>query len=75
MITENTTALSQALVAQIQSCAKNNNLTGELGKARTPEERTAVLAEIDTAEYLHNHQEIVRIFQSQTETEFVPYKN
>ena len=75
MITENTTALSQALVAQIQSCATNNRLVGELGKARTPEERAAVLAEINTAEYLHNHSEIVRIFQSQTETEFVPYEN
>jgi len=72
MITENTAALSQALVAQIQSCATNNNLVGELGRARTPEEVAAILSEIDTTQYLHNHQEIVRIFQATEPTEYQP---
>ena len=74
MIQQNNTALSQALVAQIQSCAANNTRVQDYAKARTAGERAAVLAEITTAEYMHNHSEIVRIFQAQTETQFVPYE-
>ena len=74
MIQQNNTALSQALVAQIQACAETNNRVQQYGIARTAGEQAAILAEISTAEYLHNHSEIVRIFQSQTETQFVPYE-
>jgi len=72
MITENAEALSQALVAQIQSCAANNNLVGELGRARTLEEVSAILSEINTEQYLHNHGEIVRIFKATEPTEYQP---
>ena len=75
MITENTEALRQASVAQIQVLAHIKNLADHAGSSRTPEERNATRSEIGVAEYLHNHSEIVRIFQSQTETEFVPYEN
>lgn len=74
MIKENSPALSQAFIAQIRACASNKKLTQYCQNARTEDECMSVMSEIDTTEYLHNHSEIVRIYQETNPTDFVPYE-
>jgi len=72
MITENIDQWRVAAVEQIRTLANAIQIIDKYNGATTGEERTAQLAALGVATYTHNHSEIVRIFQSQTETTYQP---
>ena len=72
MIADNIDEWKVAAVEQIRTLANAINTIDKYNAAATGEERTAQLSALGVARYMHNHQEIVRIFNAQTETTYQP---
>lgn len=73
MIGENADQEIVAMTEQIRVLAESIGIMQDYGNALTAGERTARLASLGVARYMHNHNEIVRIFNAVAETEYQPY--